>query len=54
MDSMEEINHNSWSYNLYDMHVLYGYELLSLGEEARVDQKLLFIDIRFDTDYDSN
>ena len=36
------------------MHVLYGYELLLLGEEARVDQKLLFIDIRFDTNYDSN
>ena len=51
MDSMEEINHNSWSYNL---HVLYGYELLLLGEEARFDQKLLFIDISFDANYDSN
>ena len=33
------------------MHVLYG---ILLGEEARVDQKLLFIEIRFDTNYDSN
>ena len=49
---MEEINHNSWSYNLlYDMHVLYG---ILLGAEAWVDQKLLFIEIRFDTNYDSN
>ena len=36
------------------MHVLYGYELLLLGEEAKFDQKLLFINIRFDTNYDSN
>ena len=26
------------------MHVLYGYELLLLGEEAKFDLKLLFIE----------